>query len=126
MNKQDRVELFIKKAKNDYKTACVLDSDNEDFTDSIVFHCQQSIEKYLKAYLVKNDLSFPKTHDIDHLLSIAVQKDSEFELFQEISLLFSEYAVEIRYENVFIERSDVSEALKQTQLFIDFIGKRLA
>ena len=32
------------------------------------FHCQQATEKYIKAYLVRHQVEFPKTHDIAKLL----------------------------------------------------------
>jgi len=38
------------------------------FNSSICFHAQQAVEKYLKAFLVYNDIDFPKTHDVDFLL----------------------------------------------------------
>src|SRR4030067_2967013 len=34
----------------------------------IAFHAQQCAEKYLKAYLVYNDIDFPYTHNIKKLL----------------------------------------------------------
>ena len=30
----------------------------------VCFHCQQAAEKYLKAYLVKHQVEFQKTHNI--------------------------------------------------------------
>ena len=45
MIQQDRVRLYIDKANKDLKTALVLDKNNESFTEAIVFHCQQAVEK---------------------------------------------------------------------------------
>ena len=38
------------------------------FREIIAFHCQQAVEKYLKALLVRRQVEFPKTHDIAKLL----------------------------------------------------------
>jgi len=35
-----------------------------------VFHAQQAVEKYLKALLVRQQIEFPKTHDIEKLLRL--------------------------------------------------------
>jgi HEPN domain-containing protein len=40
--------------------------------DSVCFHAEQCIEKYLKASLVEAGKSFPKTHDLSKILDIAV------------------------------------------------------
>ena len=36
----------------------------------VCFHCQQSVEKYLKARLEEAAISFPKTHDLENLLML--------------------------------------------------------
>jgi HEPN domain-containing protein len=38
--------------------------DYEELTGEVAFHCQQAIEKYLKAFLTKHKISFQKTHDL--------------------------------------------------------------
>jgi HEPN domain-containing protein len=35
-----------------------------------IYHCQQAIEKAMKAALVENGLTFPKTHDLLRLADI--------------------------------------------------------
>jgi len=42
-------------------------AERPEFTGELAFHCQQSIEKYLKAYLVKSKIPFKKTHDLVEL-----------------------------------------------------------
>jgi HEPN domain-containing protein len=43
-------------------------SEPELFASSICYHAQQAVEKFLKAYLVFQNIDFPKTHDLDFLL----------------------------------------------------------
>ena len=67
----DFVEQWFKKAAQDIKTAeILLNTELEDYYTS-AFHCQQSVEKYLKAYLVRHQIEFRKTHDLDELLKLA-------------------------------------------------------
>jgi HEPN domain-containing protein len=44
--------------------------DEPRLTGQVVFHSQQAIEKYLKSYLVENNVSFPKTHDLPTLYEL--------------------------------------------------------
>ena len=45
------------------KTNASLLKDNPIVTSSVVFHCQQAIEKYFKAYLIENGWELQKTPD---------------------------------------------------------------
>jgi HEPN domain-containing protein len=55
-------------ADNDLLAAETL-VDNAELSGETVFHCQQAVEKYLKAFLTKNNISFKKTHDLADLYS---------------------------------------------------------
>ncbi len=39
------------------------------------FHCQQAAEKFLKAYLVRHQIEFRKTHDLDQPLGLVSQAE---------------------------------------------------
>lgn len=43
----------------------------------IAYHAQQCAEKYLKAYLVYNEIDFPYTHDIRKLLKLCAKEWTE-------------------------------------------------
>jgi len=56
---------WVQKAENDLKNATYTLKMEEDCpTDTVCFHAQQCVEKYLKAFLVLRRINFPKTHDI--------------------------------------------------------------
>jgi HEPN domain-containing protein len=61
-------------------------------TGQVVFHSQQAIEKYFKSYLVENDISFPKIHDLPKLYGL-VRKIKEWDidevLLDEINRVYS-------------------------------------
>jgi HEPN domain-containing protein len=46
-----------------------------DDYSTCAFHCQQAAEKYLKAYLVRQQIEFRKTHALGHLLHLASQAE---------------------------------------------------
>jgi HEPN domain-containing protein len=43
---------------------------NPDLTNGVAFHCQQAIEKYLKAFIVEHDVKFLKVHDLVRLYEL--------------------------------------------------------
>ena len=55
------VKKWVKKTGNDIITAENLLECKTIITDSVCFHCQQAVEKYLKAYLIYNQKYFEKT-----------------------------------------------------------------
>jgi len=52
----------------------LIKSDWEDYFNC-AFHAQQAVEKFIKAYLVKNQIEFRKTHDIGKLINLIETKD---------------------------------------------------
>ncbi|MBE7558641.1 HEPN domain-containing protein [bacterium] len=63
---------WVEKAENDLKNAAHTLKLGEDCpTDTVCFHAQQCVEKYLKALLVLAGVPFPRTHDISELLALS-------------------------------------------------------
>ncbi len=65
---QKLVNEWLQKADPDLRLAEFLLAENAPFWDAIAYHCQQAVEKYLKAFLVSRQIEFPKTHNIRELL----------------------------------------------------------
>jgi len=63
--------------------------------DTACFHCQQAVEKYLKAYLIYNELPIEKTHDIIFLLNQCANFDPIFATIDPLDI--NSYAVNGRY-----------------------------
>jgi HEPN domain-containing protein len=62
---------WVAKAENDLKNAAhTLKLGKDCPTDTVCFHAQQCVEKYLKALLVSFKIDFPKTHDISQLMAL--------------------------------------------------------
>jgi len=65
-------------------------------TDTVCFHAQQCVEKHLKAILVLKGIDFPKTHDLEKLLSL-IPAESRPDLSEEEQAHLTEYATGARY-----------------------------
>jgi HEPN domain-containing protein len=74
-------------------------SDPGRFADSIFgFHCQQAVEKLLKAWLSLLGVAFPRTHDLRLLLQLVGDIDpAGVAAFQDLEDL-TDYGVQFRYE----------------------------
>ena len=70
---------WIVKGDHDLGTAKITYLHIPEYIDTVIFHCQQAVEKYLKAYLIYNSVSFRFSHDLIYLLELLVTDDPEFE-----------------------------------------------
>src|SRR5437763_4515004 len=94
------VREWVVKAKNDLKTAIhTLTLGKDAPTDTVSFHAQQCIEKYLKALLVLRGIPFPKTHDI-RLLTSLIPARFRPTLDGKVKDRLTEYATVMRYPGV--------------------------
>jgi HEPN domain-containing protein len=65
------IREWIAKAENDLKNASLaLAAGAECPADTVCFHAQQCVEKYLKALLVFQATPFPRTHNIRELQAL--------------------------------------------------------
>jgi|SRR5579862_1703886 len=91
------IREWLAKADSDLKTAThSLILGVEAPTETICFHTQQCIEKYLKALLVYLAIPFPKTHNLAMLLQLIPAKSRPV-LDDRACDTLTEYATVIRY-----------------------------
>ena len=65
------VRQWLDKASAEFSAAEHLSGQSQQFGAIVAFHCQQAAEKFLKGFLVRHQIEFPKTHDIARLLHSA-------------------------------------------------------
>lgn len=97
---QDLIEKWIIKAEKDLLTAERELTFKNPVTESVCFHSQQAVEKFLKAYLVKHQIFFTKTHKIIDLLELCSTVDKSFKSELEDADDLTDYAVGTRYPDV--------------------------
>lgn len=115
----DLVNNWISKANNDFKTGKDEMETEEPATDTICFHMQQYVEKYLKGYLVFHKIDFRKTHDIAELIEFCKRVSGDFEVLYSLETdSLTVYAAEIRYPDDFYMPS-----LKETRACIEIAEK---
>ncbi len=61
------------------------------------FHCQQSVEKYLKVLLTFYQIEFPKTHEIERLLALVGNANAAVADALGCTKWLGPFAVDIRY-----------------------------
>lgn len=96
-------------------------------TDTVCFHCQQVAEKYLKAYLVLNNIQFGKIHNLLRLLELCKAVDASFEQLRDQLVVINDYAVEIRYPDTWFEPelADALEAYEIAKQVKAFVSSRM-
>lgn len=93
----NNVKHWLKKAENDLISVEheLSFPKQEIITDTVCFHAQQAVEKFLKAFLILNNYEFGNTHNLEYLLQLCGKFDKSI-LQYELGNL-SSYAVNVRY-----------------------------
>ena len=104
---------WISKGDHDLGTAKITYLYIPEYLDTVTFHCQQAVEKYLKAYLIFLSIPFKFTHDLVYLLDLITQIDSDFHNYYETISELQGYAIEVRYPNetIFLSNEKVEKTL---------------
>ena len=115
MNKAtiDFIKQWLIKANEDLLVVDKLTEFEIIATSSVCFHCQQAVEKFLKAFLIVNGVDIKKTHNIEFLLSECSDIDIDFANIDPKEL--SDFGVDVRYPgDMFVP--DESETLEYKNL----------
>lgn len=96
-----------------------------DYYEDLCFHCQQAVEKAVKAVLIHRKIAFIRTHEIKLLLDLLPD-----DLFKPISdremAEITEYAVSTRYPGAFepLMEEDWKQALEIAKKILNW-AKRI-
>ena len=91
------VHDWLTKAALDLRGAQIDLSAQPPLLEDALFHCQQVLEKALKAFLVWHDRSFRKTHSLEELGRVCCQIDSALTDLVDEAVPLTEYAWAFRY-----------------------------
>lgn len=125
INIQKQIDYWKQGSDDDFETAGIL-IENKKYVHGLFF-CHLSIEKIIKALIVKNTQDIPqKSHDIFYLTKIAgIELPPEME---RIAQILMKYQLEGRYPQYFPvapEYNQVSEYFSQTRELLLWFRKKL-
>jgi len=112
--KRRLVQQWTAKAEEDLGAAEVLLSGKKPLFYPSCFHSQQAAEKYIKAFLTRHQVEFPKTHALGELLDLVSRVDKNLAAFIGDAIALNPYGVEVRYPGDMPEPtcSEAHEALE--------------
>ncbi len=118
----EQIKEWIKKAEHDLGSAKIIFLYLPDYSDTIAFHCQQAVEKYIKAIMVYKEIEFQRSHDLIYLLELlsSVSEISKDRYKKAVSL--NGYSVQIRYPDKIVKltREELEDAIAISQEFRTF------
>ena len=94
---------WLSRAANDLRGADVDLAARPPLTGDAAFHCQQAVEKALKAFLAWHDVPFRKTHDLAELGQQCVRVDASLEPVCREAELLTPFAWIFRYPGDLVE-----------------------
>lgn len=103
---------WVRKAEDDFYVAQTSYRARKRPTyDAAVFHCQQCVEKYMKARLEEAGLSIARTHDLLTLYQEVLNVEPGWVVLQPFFAFLTPFAVAYRYPGFSASKSDAKDAL---------------
>jgi HEPN domain-containing protein len=123
MNGSDIVSEWLQIAYDDYDSALYLfQKPHRKPIEIICYHCQQSVEKSLKAFLCAKEIAIPKTHDTGYLCQKCAEIDNAFLGYLKPCEELATYATETRYPvRIEIDEVTVKYNLQQAWTVYNFV-----
>lgn len=107
---------WIKKAESDYQLGLSLTRRRKMLVrDQACFMFQQSAEKYLKARLEEANIHFPKTHQLQELISLALPVEPMWSALTPAAGRLTVYAVTFRYPGYEATAAQMRAALQDAK-----------
>jgi HEPN domain-containing protein len=128
MDKAEEFKQWFEIAQQDYATAehCMTEMYPAPLA-IICFHCQQSVEKDLKGYLVVHDENPPKIHDLVELCKLCEVIEPKFSQFMLTCSDLTQFGVVLRYPTeIQINTDDVSRLLRYAKEIKAFVSKKIS
>ncbi|MEO8820181.1 MAG: HEPN domain-containing protein [Ginsengibacter sp.] len=126
MKDSNDFNLWIEFAKNDLLVAKELDIEKHFVSRAILVDCQQAIEKYLKGFLLFQNESVLRTHDLLILCKKCENYDERFLSFEEEITWVSVHYLQSTYPDNFedISKEDAKHSLNIAVRLEKFISPK--
>jgi HEPN domain-containing protein len=117
---------WVDRAEQDFEAALRVTKPGEaPLTEIACFHCQQCAEKYLKAFLIENNVAFKRIHFLSDHLQLCLGIDPTFTTLSKDLASLEIYAVKIRYPGLTATAGMAQAALAAAARVRTFIRARL-
>lgn len=122
---RELVRAWLIKARHDLDTARQISALPDGHLDTAIYHCQQAAEKAVKGYLTFHNQPLERTHDVEKLVSLAINTEPGFAHWTNAAATLTPYAIAYRYpeESAALEpdRAEFDEALRTAGEFVQFV-----
>jgi len=131
MNKNSKhYQDWLLKAGNDLKAAkAIFEYYEEPPTDTICYHCHQVAEKTLKGYLIFQEITFHKIHDLIALLNLCLVKDKTLDILREDIEILNQYYIETKYPPdmpIVYPKEEAREAVDKAKIIFNTIKDKMS
>lgn len=109
MEDWDAVQILVAHPRPPYSLVC--------------FHCQQYIEKLIKALLTQNNIEAPYTHNLRRLIQLATPALPKLALLSDLADLLSAHGVQSRYPDgaYSVDKTEMNRMIKISNEFTDIL-----
>lgn len=126
MNNAPLVQEWVEKAEGDFITARLIARQRKSFlANNLCWNCQQTVEKYFKAFLTRHRVVFERIHELDKLHDLCLSVDSDFRLIKSLTDKADICDPRIRYPGKSVTDEDAREAFAAAKKIRKFVRAKL-
>ncbi len=118
---------WLEQGNHDFEDAARL-LKNGGYPDTICFHAQQAVEKYLKGFLVYNHKNPRAIHHLEELAKDCAEFDKDFLEILDDCLALTRYYIETRYPPLVLiayTKDEAGKAIIKAEDIIAFVKKKI-
>lgn len=121
--KSNIIQQWVEMADHDLGTAKIVFQHLPDYYETVAFHCQQAVEKYLKALLIDFDIPFKRSHSLVYLLDLLSSRININQKIYDNAIRLNNFGVKIRYPDFtfFLTKQELIDAIEIAEIFRTFI-----
>lgn len=121
------VRQWNEKAQRDWTAVEILSASEQCPAEAVCFHCQQFVEKLLKAFLTRHGIEAPKTHDLRRLIQLAEPIAPDISQFSDASDKLTVHGVETRYpgDSYPVSLKEMDEVVEIARTIGDMLSPKL-
>jgi HEPN domain-containing protein len=125
--KSELTRQWLQVATDDLSLAELANGAIPPMLSGVVYHCQQTFEKALKAFLVWHSQPVPRTHALPDLVILCQPIDPSFSSLAVMAAQVTPYGTAFRYPPIVVGPTDLDalEALDAARDVLAFVLARL-